>query len=192
MRTRIKPTRPKRQPRQAVALLVVVIAVALVVAGCGDSSSPGVARIGANQAQGKTSSASGGPAKKSPIAYAGCMRSHGVPNFPDPNSQGTFTFTGRLNASSPQYRKATETCKDLLPAGDAGQSSSRQSERLESYGLQYAQCVRSHGIANFPDPKLMPNGAVNLSAPGVDTNSPQFKATSQTCQSRLHVPGGGS
>jgi hypothetical protein len=189
MRICIEPARSKRRPRQALALLIVLT---LVVAGCGGSSSPSVAHIGTDRAQSKTSSASDGTGKKSALDYAACMRSHGVPDFPDPNSQGTFTFTGRLNASSPQYQKANDTCKDLLPAGDGGQISSTQSQRLESYGLQYAKCMRSHGLSDFPDPKQMSNGSINLSAPGIDTNSPQYKAAGQTCQAKLHNSGGGA
>jgi hypothetical protein len=50
------------------------------------------------------------------LKYAGCMRSNGVPNFPDPNGQGVIQIenaTGTLNASSPQFQKAETACKGL-------------------------------------------------------------------------------
>ena len=49
------------------------------------------------------------------LKYATCMRSDGVPNFPDPNGQGLIQVnaTGSLDASSPQYRKAETACNSL-------------------------------------------------------------------------------
>jgi hypothetical protein len=49
------------------------------------------------------------------LAFAGCMRSHGVPHFPDPNSQGLFT--SKLDASTPQVQAANRACQKTLPAG---------------------------------------------------------------------------
>src|ERR1700759_475600 len=51
---------------------VVVAAVSLLVAGCGGGSSTTAATTTQN----------------GPRAYARCMHSHGVPNFPDPTSSG--------------------------------------------------------------------------------------------------------
>jgi hypothetical protein len=50
------------------------------------------------------------------LKYAVCMRSNGVPNFPDPNGQGMIDInsaTGALNPSSPQFEKASTSCKSL-------------------------------------------------------------------------------
>jgi hypothetical protein len=51
---------------------------------------------------------------------AACMRSHGVPNFPDPTFRdGTVTFKPRtpINTSTPQYESALAICQKLIPAG---------------------------------------------------------------------------
>ena len=51
---------------------------------------------------------------------AACMRSHGVPNFPDPTFQNntvTFKTQTPINTSSPQYKSALATCQKLIPAG---------------------------------------------------------------------------
>ena len=49
------------------------------------------------------------------LKYATCMRSNGVPNFPDPNGQGLIQVnaTGSLDASSPQFQKAETACNSL-------------------------------------------------------------------------------
>jgi hypothetical protein len=59
------------------------------------------------------------PQKVGPLlAFVACMRKHGVPNLPDPNSQGHFS-TGSLtqigaDANSPLFQSAVKTCQPLL------------------------------------------------------------------------------
>jgi hypothetical protein len=50
--------------------------------------------------------------------------------------------------------------------------------------VQFAQCMRSHGLSNFPDPTA--EGAFNL--PAGMSRSPQFQAADQACRS-LAPPG---
>jgi hypothetical protein len=46
--------------------------------------------------------------------FAQCMRDHGLPDFPDPNSDGIFTMPPRINAGGKSLlRPATEACKDV-------------------------------------------------------------------------------
>ena len=52
---------------------------------------------------------------KQALAFAVCMRSHGVPNFPDPNDQGVFT--SKLHASAPQVQAANKACQTALQTG---------------------------------------------------------------------------
>ena len=66
------------------------------------------------------------------LKYATCMRSNGVPNFPDPNGQGLIQInaTGDVEPSSPAFQKAQTACKSL-DNGFAEQSSSAvSSERF--------------------------------------------------------------
>jgi hypothetical protein len=49
------------------------------------------------------------------LKYAGCMRSHGITNFPDPKS-GEFGFNlSGVDINSPQYQSAQQACLSLLP-----------------------------------------------------------------------------
>lgn len=51
---------------------------------------------------------------------AACMRSHGVPDFPDPtfpNGGVAFHAETPIDTSSPQYERALTTCQKLIPAG---------------------------------------------------------------------------
>jgi hypothetical protein len=65
-----------------------------------------------------TSQAASGLAQRrnQALRFAVCMRSHGVPYFPDPNNQGGFT--SKLRASVPQVQAANKACQKTLPAGD--------------------------------------------------------------------------
>ena len=55
------------------------------------------------------------------LKAAACMRSHGVPNFPDPTFEnGSITFnrpTSPIDTSSSEYKSALAACQKLVPAG---------------------------------------------------------------------------
>ncbi len=58
-----------------------------------------------------------------------------------------------------------------------------------SSGLAYSQCMRSHGLKNFPDPTS--SGGINITAgSGIDPSSPQYAKAQQACQSLM--PGAGT
>jgi hypothetical protein len=48
------------------------------------------------------------------LKWARCMRSHGLPTFPDPNRQGAFDRT-KINEDAPAFQTASNTCKSLNP-----------------------------------------------------------------------------
>lgn len=166
--------------------LVTAVAAIVLVAACGGGSAgPGVAQIKSSTpaASGSTSSAAAQP---SAVAYAKCMRSHGVPNYPDPSKGGKVE--GKVNFDTPQFRAAQEACKALLPAGGSlNTGGGKLSPELQAQLLKFARCMRAHGIKNFKDPTssgLSPGD-------GVNPDSPQFKAATKACQSLLPNNGNG-
>ena len=92
-----------RGPRRAAALAVVT-AVAVLTTGCGVHISFG------------RGSASGPATYQASLAYAHCMQTHGVPNFPDPKPSERFSISGHLNGNSPLAR-ANDACGHLLRRG---------------------------------------------------------------------------
>jgi hypothetical protein len=117
------------------------------------------------------------------------VRSHGVPGFPDPDSNGQIPKEAVLRAlrrlSDSRARAATNACANLNPAGQGSPTLTAQEQ--QDY-LRAAACMRSHGITNFPDPTF-PGGRVNLSIPpSIDTRSRQFTQAAQTC-TKLIPPG---
>jgi hypothetical protein len=47
-------------------------------------------------------------------------------------------------------------------------------------GLRYAQCMRAHGVPNYPDPGGAASGP-SFAGSGLDVGSPAFKAAQQAC-----------
>lgn len=123
------------------------------------------------------------------MKYAGCMRSHGLTDFPDPTvgSNGLPTFNihasanSNLNSQSPQFQAAQRACRGDLP-DLAGNTSANN----EADALKYSQCMRSHGEPDFPDPNGQ--GVIQIAnATGIlAANSPQYQKAQQACQSLRH------
>jgi hypothetical protein len=56
---------------------------------------------------------------------------------------------------------------------------------------KFAQCMRKHGVPNFPDPGSGGSIAIGGRGSGIDPNSPAFKSAMQACRSLLpkgHAP----
>jgi hypothetical protein len=71
------------------------------------------------------------------------------------------------------------------PGAPAGLSSSGSSGPTEAQLLKYAECMRSHGLSNFPDPSPAPGGGFSFRVlPGLNPRSPspQFQAATKACQ----------
>jgi len=197
-------TPPRASLRTAAAALV---SVALALTGCGGSSSPGVAHLYSANGTASASSASRGSSPAGPatlaqaaVAYAKCMRSDGVPSFPDPNAGGGFLFHARAGlTSSPSFRAAQAKCHKLLPDGPG--SGPPPSPQTLARFLKIARCMRQHGVANFPDPRTtapsnpLGSGIVELSdiegvillfGSTIDQQSPVFMRAAATCAFPLH------
>jgi len=50
------------------------------------------------------------------VSWARCMRSHGLPRFPDPNSQGAFD-SSKFDENSPAFQTASNACRSQQPTG---------------------------------------------------------------------------
>lgn len=126
---------------------------------------------------------SGGPGQqKKDVAYSQCMRAHGEPTFPDPNSQGNFRLPASIQPGSTQFLSANQACIKLLPNGD--QNSPVVLQKLLTRALNFAACMRSHGIANYPDPVQVAGGVSTILPPGthIDQSSKQFVSAQTACQ----------
>ena len=162
--------------------LAALAAVAVLAAACGGSASP----------------SQSAPTYVQVLALAKCMRSHGVPNFPDPDASGGYSLaadgslTGAAGSSvdinSSQAQAAYGDCKHLLPGGPSisqleqdEQQEQQQQAKMLPVLLKYVHCMRSHDVPNFPAPGQSKSG------PGAppDVSSPQYLAAASACQHLL-------
>jgi hypothetical protein len=113
------------------------------------------------------------------------MRSEGVPNYPDPIVNGGIATlpkesAQRLGVSSTQFSAAERSCQHLLPTtgGSLTASSLQQCylaldcpqalvQHAMNAGRQFGGCMRAHGVSNWPDPTIDPEGrpVFNITVP---------------------------
>jgi hypothetical protein len=151
----------------------------------------------------------GSNASQKAVAYAECMRAHGVPNFPDPGSSNSDTG---VDMGSAAYQHARQACAKLSPLGTI---STHATEEEITQALESAGCLRDHGYPNLPDPIVtsttatppsgLPssgsgtagstfygNGILFRVPSSIDTSSLVFQAAAKVCNSPLYIPGGNS
>jgi len=128
------------------------------------------------------------------------MRSHGVPNFPDPDSSGTLPKADprQLGVSSSRLHATRQACQHLFPtlAGAIDAGSIQQCfmaddcpqalvQQVLTEERRFAQCMRSRGVPNWPDPITDSQGrpvfAISLSKDGFNPYSPPIWAKGNEC-----------
>lgn len=118
---------------------IIAAAALVLLAACGGSPAA-------------TGSGAAPSANSQAIAYSQCMRSHGVPDFPDPTSNGIPKETAQqLGVSGSQYQAATQACGHLLPNGGGGPTQAEVQQEWTGM-LDFARCMRAHGVPDWPDP----------------------------------------
>jgi hypothetical protein len=152
-----------RKNLRPLGALAMVALIGVISAGCSDASS----ETGAGSSGGNTNVTNHAKAVK----FAKCMRDNGVTEFPDPPASGELTIDAvangsSLDTSSPAFKQAISACKDLEPSGFTGHKRGAQQQKN---ALKFAQCIRDHGVKDFPDP--------TPDAPLVDTNHIPSAAT---------------
>lgn len=162
-----------RSPAPRIAgIIVAATATAFAVAAC-SSPSPG-----SNPHAGSTKATTA-----QLVAFAQCMRSHNIKNFPDPVN-GSFNFSGtgpdRINPNSPAFQAAKAACVHLVPS-EAQQPVVTPQELAA--GDKLATCMRSHGFPAFPDPTSQNVFNVPKS---INISLASYQSAFRTCQSQAH------
>ena len=188
-------TRVKRRPRpawhpllRAASAIIAIAALTMLVAACsrGPSASPGGSTNHQHQAA---------------LAFSRCMRSHGVPQYPDPDSSGAPPKGNgpHFGVSNAQFLAAEQDCGHLLPGGTLSANTLRQCylegdcpqalvQQALTQGVTFARCMRSHGVPDWPDPSVDSEGRplFNINVP---RPVPSYISHAMNECSRLHPQG---
>ncbi len=171
---------PRARPGRPVSMTLAVVICAAAIVACGSSAAP------------HANASSHYPQF---LKFSQCMRSHGVPNFPDPSSGGGIQINSSsgINPFSPAFKAAHATCRKLLPGGGPGGHGPASAQAKQQL-LAISRCMRTHGVTNFPDPTTTPpsgpdafrevigHDGVFLVIPNtIDTASPTYMTAARTC-----------
>jgi hypothetical protein len=131
-----------------VAALFAVAILAAAVSGC-DSGAP-------NPSAGSPTPGSSRPQIPALAReYSQCIRDHGVPNFPDPTiSDGNLSYGEDPSIKNvPGFTDAIAACKPIQERiSQAGGKNWKPTAADMQKLLQFAKCVREHGVPEWPDP----------------------------------------
>jgi hypothetical protein len=178
---------PSGRRASTLATGTAAVVLAALAAGCGGSSSPGVASIGTgpNASAGRPSFAA---------AYH-CFAAHGYPDYRVPNAHKTggngWYRRGNQIVLTPAFQKLTSTarfqaaekvCDPLFPPVKRNPA---EVAAEVAQARKFAQCARAHGMPNIPDPGGDPPWLIDLNAAGINYDGPKFKDVLATCQSTL-------
>jgi hypothetical protein len=165
-------------PRFLPAAVLLLTAAALAIAGCAAGTATGNTSAAGSGAptNGAPAASAAGAAKPGPSAtgsyqdqvmawgrrFAACARAHGIPNFPDPmypaNAEPnglTWGFALFASVDKPTLGQAANgACADVARQMPPAPDALRPPDATTLAQMrQFAQCMRQHGLPDFPDPK---------------------------------------
>jgi hypothetical protein len=170
--------------RFGVTATAALITCALTLAACESSGKP-------SSSAGQLSQAQGQRAQQDAVRFSGCMRSHGVPDFPDAPTAGDPSsgraFKNAFNTQSPAFLSADASCQHLLPSRQSSDQGSAPSQKQITAALAFAHCIRSRGFPHFPDPTS--SGQLThemVAAAGINLNQPAVLRAGYACTAVTH------
>ncbi len=194
--------------RRSAELAVLLAGAAIALAACSGSSSPKAAgsptvaslppstTVGTMSGHGGGSTTAALPKTNNATAlvdeWATCMRRHGDPNQTDPaiDSHGGINITVPQGFASHQFgedlHNATGTCSEYLAAAQKVlrvEFPAAPFNPDEALLVQYADCMRTNGVPNYPDPI---GDETNLN--GINMNSSVFENANKVCGKQINAP----
>ncbi len=183
------PRRDRRRTARWLSLIVGVVGLLLLAAGCGSGASTTTAGVTAT---------TGGDQQAARQAYRDCMAQNGVtlPQRGQGNGQGGLPGTdpggvdsngvpqgqGTQSSIDPaMMKKAQDACQSLRPTGGFGGGGTAFQA--------YVSCMKDHGVA-LP---ARGNGSTDTSAPPstIDGTSAAYVAANDACKALLPAQGQG-
>jgi uncharacterized protein (DUF305 family) len=180
----------KRKVVLAIWVGALAMALGLSAAACGGGSgdSNGVASL--TDTGGTTTNSSSGSGEASPkdrreaeLKFAQCMRDHGV-DMPDPVN-GHFDLKVKPGDQK-NAEEAQKACGKILQ-NVAPRLSEEQQAKMRQAALDYAKCMREHGI-DMADPQFQEGGGMTMRMPEhTREDDPKFKDAQKACEPILRA-----
>lgn len=149
--------------RHRVLIAIAAVSCAVAIAACGSV--------------GSSSAAGTGSGDTLALSFAECMRSHGVPDFPDPGKPAGDQ--PGINPQAPAFQTAGLKCDKLTNNPEPEGAPASKHQRLAA--LANAECMRTHGVPTFPDPTFPSSGGSSVSLAGLNPQSPAFVRAERIC-----------
>ena len=186
-----RPRRARPPAARTAAAIIATAALALLAGAC--SGSPSSTAAGGSPNAGDSASS------PSAVSYSDCIRSHGVPTYPDPSDgQLPKGDAQAFGVSSSVFSAARSACQHLLPPAGSFQEQASLCmsvgdcppavvQQMMATDRKFAQCMRSHGVPNWPDPTIGLQGSpgFHLDPTGIthqQTHSAPMSNTITECQ----------
>jgi hypothetical protein len=169
-------------------LILAAVGAALALGACGGSNDNG---------GGASTTSQGDKAFEGALKFAKCMRDHGV-DTPDPQRVGSggikMTMKGGPGTDNAKVQAAQKACQKYMQIGGGRAVSAADKAKVQNAMLDYAKCMRQHGV-DMPDPKFSSSGGgvtFQLGGPGKkggttgpNPDSPAFKKADEACHGKL-------
>jgi hypothetical protein len=184
-------------PVARIAAAIIAMAALALLGACGGTRTS----AGSGSPNGRSSKSSPSTNSQKMLAFSRCVREHGVPNYPDPGSNGQVVkeTAQQLGVSNSRLQAALNACEHLLPNTGNVDDNPAALHQWWNQMQRFAQCMHTHGVPNWPGPTPYPQDPVrptfNLHAAGIGfhqgtqgyiVNSAQIEANVRQCESAVH------
>jgi hypothetical protein len=186
----------KQPSRRSGGLMILAATAAIGLAACagGSTNAPHVASLGdssSSRSESTTTTTKAGNPTQLMDEWAACMRSNGDPNQTDPtiDAYGGINITMRdvSQAVASEAHGGSGPCSQYeLAAENALRGGQQYQPPDQAHMVQYTDCMRTHGVPNYPDPGA--NGKTDFNGTGVDPNSPFFENANKVCGKQINAP----
>ncbi|AUH40220.1 hypothetical protein [Streptomyces sp. CMB-StM0423] len=161
--------------RMRTALAALPLALTLALAGCGSGGGDGtVATAGGEKKKGGGKDPVADDMDEQMLQFARCLRENGV-DVPDPEP-GQGVNLNMDGVGEAKAERAMEACREYDPATTS--KNDPISKELEEKLRAYSRCMRSNGVADFPDP--VPGGGLQMD--GAIERDPDYDGAAKACK----------
>jgi hypothetical protein len=158
-------------------------ACALAVAACGEDGGSDGGATGASERD---------KGRQAALDHAQCMREHGV-DMPDPQFDGGRIMQRGPDENVPREKleEAEKACEKYLESVEGPELTEEQQQEFRERALAHSECMREHGIENFPDPTFDEDGGAQIQigpGSGLDPDDPEFREAEEACEDEMPEP----